>query len=219
MEEDEKDEEEKGGGDKAKKGKDQNVKYLYFELLKLAESGSSNQVNELQKDLKVLEKKQQNDWNELIKWNIPNLPNKSDVRQDRVPNGIVSQYSYNKLTESSESTFNSPNFYDYNQYLSQLVLLAHVVDQEFQESVQSMYSVDKITGKGKVPCVESTELKSNNGDGYVKYSAGPIKLIDRARAKAQNDYANEPYPASACVLDLNRYDIYIYICILLIISN
>ena len=33
---------------------------------------------------------------------------------------------------------------------------------------------------------------------------GPVKLIERARAKAQNDYANEQYPASACVLDLNR---------------
>ena len=33
---------------------------------------------------------------------------------------------------------------------------------------------------------------------------GPVKLIDRARAKAQNDYAEEQYPASACVLDLNR---------------
>merc|ERR1712228_691175 len=27
---------------------------------------------------------------------------------------------------------------------------------------------------------------------------------ERARAKAQNDYAMEPYPASACVIDFNR---------------
>merc|ERR1712228_1149983 len=27
---------------------------------------------------------------------------------------------------------------------------------------------------------------------------------DRARSKAQNDYAQEPYPASACVIDFNR---------------
>ena len=29
-------------------------------------------------------------------------------------------------------------------------------------------------------------------------------MIERARAKAQNDYANENYPASACILDFNR---------------
>ena len=35
--------------------------------------------------------------------------------------------------------------------------------------------------------------------------------MERAKAKAQNDYAHEDYPASACVLDLNRYSIYIFL--------
>ena len=38
------------------------------------------------------------------------------VRQDIVSNGIVSQYTYLQLSESSGATFNSPKFYDYNQY-------------------------------------------------------------------------------------------------------
>eukprot|EP00484_Ammonia_sp_Unknown_P011756 CAMPEP_0197065982 /NCGR_PEP_ID=MMETSP1384-20130603/170531_1 /TAXON_ID=29189 /ORGANISM="Ammonia sp." /LENGTH=49 /DNA_ID= /DNA_START= /DNA_END= /DNA_ORIENTATION= len=46
------------------------------------------------------------------------------------------------------------------------------------------------TGKIKV---------DEQGDGVVEYARGPVKLIERARYKAQNDYANEPYPASACV--------------------
>ena len=41
-------------------------------------------------------------------------------------------------------------------------------------------------------------------DGDVEYMRGPVKLMNRARSKAQNDYAKEPYPASACVIDFNR---------------
>merc|ERR1712228_1125064 len=39
---------------------------------------------------------------------------------------------------------------------------------------------------------------------FMESMRGPVKLMDRARAKAQNDYAKEPYPASACVIDFNR---------------
>ena len=38
----------------------------------------------------------------------------------------------------------------------------------------------------------------------VEYMRGPVKLMERAQSKAQNDYASEPYPASACVIDFNR---------------
>merc|ERR1712228_312660 len=75
---------------------------------------------------------------------------------------------------------------------SQLVLLAQIVDEEFQASVQAIYGIDKVSNKGKVE------------DGIVEYMRGPVKIMDRARAKAQNDYAQEPYPASACVIDFNR---------------
>ena len=48
------------------------------------------------------------------------------------------------------------------------------------------------------------EKDTFNGDGIVQYMQGPVKLIDRARDKAENDYSNEAWPTSACVLDLNR---------------
>lgn len=41
-------------------------------------------------------------------------------------------------------------------------------------------------------------------DGFVEYIRGPLKLIERARSKAQNHYAKEAFPTSACVLDFNR---------------
>merc|ERR1712228_78461 len=81
-----------------------------------------------------------------------------------------------------------------------LVLLAQIVDEEFQASVQAIYGIDKVSNKGQVSSFDDEKVDG----GIVEYRRGPIKLMDRARAKAQNDYANEPYPASACVIDFNR---------------
>ena len=81
-------------------------------------------MNQLDEDLKILANKNTNDWTKLVKWNLSDQYKK--IRQDMIPNGIESQYEYNQLSESSDVTFNSPKFYDYNQYLPQLVLLAQV---------------------------------------------------------------------------------------------
>merc|ERR1712228_91774 len=81
-----------------------------------------------------------------------------------------------------------------------LVLLAQIVDEEFQTSVQTVFGIDKVSNKGKIASFDDEKVDG----GIVEYRRGPIKLMDRARAKAQNDYANEPYPASACVIDFNR---------------
>merc|ERR1712228_784030 len=164
--------------------------YLYYELLKLVNVEAMNQINNLKANLMKMASEQKDEWMELIKWNIPN--EYETARQDMIINGIASRYTFDQLSTSSGTTFNSPQFYDYNQYLSQLVLLAQIVDEEFQQSVQTIYGIDKVSNKGKVE------------DGNVEYMRGPVKLMDRARAKAQNDYANEPYPASACVIDFNR---------------
>merc|ERR1712130_312579 len=149
-----------------------------------------NQINNLDQNLMKMASEQKDEWNELTKWDIPNKY--ESARQDMIVNGLASRYTFEQLSTSSGTTFNSPQFYDYNQYLSQLVLLSQIVDEEFQASVQTIYGIDKVSNKGKVE------------DGIVEYMRGPVKLMDRARAKAQNDYANEDYPASACVLDLNR---------------
>ena len=105
--------------------KSKDSQYLYYQLLKLVDNESRNQLNKLEKDLDILANENTNDWDKLIKWDIPDKYVKA--RQDIIPNGIVSQYSYQQLSESSGVTFNSPKFYDYNQYLSQLVLLAQIV--------------------------------------------------------------------------------------------
>merc|ERR1712228_914102 len=77
---------------------------------------------------------------------------------------------------------------------------AQIVDEEFQSSVQAIYKIDKVSNKGKVSSIDDEK----SDDGLVEYIRGPVKLMNRARVKAQNDYFAEPYPASACVIDFNR---------------
>merc|ERR1712228_629011 len=81
-----------------------------------------------------------------------------------------------------------------------LVLLAQIVDEEFQASVQAIYGIDKVSNKGQVSSFDDEKSEGS----IVEYMRGPVKLMERARSKAQNDYAKEPYPASACVIDFNR---------------
>merc|ERR1719242_2179469 len=145
--------------------------YLYYELLKLVNVEAMNQINNLDENLMKMSEKQKDDWLALTKWNIPNQYD--SARQDMIINGIASRYTFEQLSTSSGTTFNSPQFYDYNQYLSQLVLLAQIVDEEFQTSVQEIYGIDKVSNKGKVAPFDDEKLK----DEFVEYMRGPIKLM------------------------------------------
>eukprot|EP01084_Bolivina_argentea_P087015 157222_1 len=77
-------------------------------------------------------------------------------------------------------------------------------DDGFQRSIQKIFNVDPSTRIGKIQMNEEKEPNRNPGDGMVVYNRGPVKKISRARSKATSDYGNEPFPTSACVLDLNR---------------
>eukprot|EP01083_Nonionella_stella_P152319 488036_1 len=173
-----------------------NPRYLYFELLKLVENESKNQLKILANDLGDLASANGEEWKQLVEWNV--IDQYEKARQDLIPNGITSRYTYNELLEKSGSTFNSAKFYDLNQYLSELVLLAQIVDDEFQQSIQQIFSIDKATHQATL------SSDGNAGDGFIQYTRGPVKLQERAKHKAENDYLDEDFPQSACVLDLNR---------------
>ena len=73
------------------------------------QSDTNKKTDELEKNINTLAEEHKNDWDKLVKWDIPDQYEK--VRQDVIPNGIVSQYTYGQLSESSGATFNSPKFY------------------------------------------------------------------------------------------------------------
>ena len=102
-------EEEKSDENTETAEKNVKIRYLYYELLKLVDKESQHQLSKLEKNINILADEHKQDWNKLIVWDIPDQYIK--VRQDMIPNGIVSQYTYNQLSESSGATFNSPKFY------------------------------------------------------------------------------------------------------------
>eukprot|EP01084_Bolivina_argentea_P134100 236608_1 len=162
------------------------------------------QLSDLERDLNVAAKQDADEWKQLTTYSLPDTYER--VRQDLVPNGLVSTYSHEQLLQTSGSKFNSPRFYDHNQYLSQLNLLAQIVDDDFQLAVQEMFNIDLVKGTGNLYDVIVNEDvdQGKKGDGVVVYQRGPLKCIDRARNKTQNDYPDEAYPTSACVIDFNR---------------
>ena len=56
--------------EKSDKNKERDVKYLYFELLKMVDVESKNQLNKLKKDI-TLADEHKDDWNKLVEWDIP----------------------------------------------------------------------------------------------------------------------------------------------------
>eukprot|EP01084_Bolivina_argentea_P194418 333567_1 len=181
--------------------------YLFYQLLEMVDIEAQNELNKLGTDLYVMQNKSENEWNELITWN-PDIEKQyseyTSARQDTCPNGIQPQYTYNELAQHTglSATFNAHSHYDYYEYLSQLTLLAHIVDESFQNSVQKMFNIDKHTKTGTISTDYDDEKKGDTIN--IKYKRGPVKLMDRARAKAENDYLKEQYPSCACILDFNR---------------
>eukprot|EP01083_Nonionella_stella_P075654 205728_1 len=92
-------------------------RYLYFELLKLVDGEANVQLNMLETDLNELANKHPGNWQKIITWDEPN--DYTVARQDRIPNGIQSDYTYSQLLEKSDAQFNAHTFYDYNHYLSE----------------------------------------------------------------------------------------------------
>eukprot|EP01084_Bolivina_argentea_P218638 370985_1 len=76
---------------------------------------------------------------------------------------------------------------------SKLLLTAHTVDKEFHESIQKIFKIDAQTN--------FSQIKDLNN---MEYQKGPIKKMERCKAKAATDYVNEPFPSSSCILDINR---------------
>ena len=113
-------------------------------------------MNNLETNLNELIDKNKQGWNELVNWNYSNntgsvnVQVNVDVRQDKIPYGIVSTYKESDLIHNTSSSFNSRQFCDFNDYLPKLVLLAHIVDDEFQLSVRNIFNINE------------------NGIGYLK---------------------------------------------------
>ncbi len=64
------------------------------------------------------------------------------------------------------------------------------MDKVFQESVKTIFEIDKKTGWSK--------------DKIVHYRGGPLKDLKRCKEKVENSYASEDYPTSSKLVDFIR---------------
>eukprot|EP01083_Nonionella_stella_P023339 64549_1 len=160
---------------------------LFDELLTRVHKETQKQYKiHLLKDINRIKEKNEGLWNELKAFEIDIPPNQS--RQDQIPNGVKARYSKKELLHLKplRSSFNPYTHYDLNQYLNELLLRAHIIDDDFQKDVQLMVN----------------EIQSVNYE--VSYRRGPVKLKSRCVSKIENDYHKEAFPTSAHLLDINR---------------
>eukprot|EP01084_Bolivina_argentea_P317816 551061_1 len=196
--------------------------YLYFKLLKLVQQQEKVQLTKLSENINQDASKDEVSFDTLVHWNVTKNKltklkqekdgSKAYPRQDNIPNGIIAEYNKDDLNyDASNADFNGARFYDHHQYLSNLSLLARMVDDEFQASVKQIFNVNKYDNIGVIKGIqrESEEIKLNDDDEkyeqiMVEYTKGPVKALERARSKAANDYFDQDFPSSSCVLDFNR---------------
>ena len=114
----------------------------------MVETKAKENLNNLETDLNGLIDKNKQGWNKLVNWNYTDSTSTVNVRQDKIPYGIVSTYKESDLIHHTSSSFNSRQFCDFNDYLPKLVLLAHIVNDEFQQSVRNIFNVNERNGIG-----------------------------------------------------------------------
>ncbi|ETO23371.1 hypothetical protein RFI_13811, partial [Reticulomyxa filosa] len=113
---------------------------------------------------------------------------REDPRQDTIPGGIQSTFSYKELSkltaisQSLDNEFSAEFLYDYRTYLSQAILTAHFLNQTFQNDVSNAF---------------------HSAFTNVSCQAGPVKTMERCAIKGF-DYRNREFPTSAHILDLVR---------------
>eukprot|EP01083_Nonionella_stella_P062933 163617_1 len=168
--------------------------YLFYELLKIVNKAAESQSNWLRQPMQDIADHNDEKWHYLSTYKYENkLYKPSMIRQDVIPNGVKSSYKHEELTKktNASSHFNPHSYYDINEYLSKLVMAAHFNDERFQQSIMKVFDINK---------------KSNlsNINKRIKYQRGPVKLLERCKAKAETDYRFEKWPTSAHILDINR---------------
>ena len=89
------------------------------------------------------------------------------LRQDRVENGLTADVEKTDLFVSQETGFDGTESYDLNVYLTNLLILSHAVNNEFQAQMKSIFS-DKKYG-----------IQRGN------FQPAPVKKAARCQIKAQ----------------------------------
>merc|ERR1719333_368707 len=124
------------------------------------------------------------------KWDhIVSIENETVIaRQDHPDVGLLQESGIRVVAEMKDSEDDDGNheiedlktFIDNNLALNNLMNTAQDIDSEFQREMRA------VLGR------------------HGEFKAGPMKKVERALSKIENDYVNEEYPKSAKLLDIVR---------------
>eukprot|EP01083_Nonionella_stella_P307931 1084428_1 len=169
--------------------------HLYYKLLHMMINiETEKQRIELEQAMALLADEDGDEWKTLTEWNIKEQI-LFDARQDRVPNGLRCEHSVTQLQQLavlSSTDFDVYRHYDYHEYLSKLILLAHSVDADFHTSIQHLFDIDSITNMG---CI---------GSAIVNYIRCDIPCMSAAQMNAQMNNKESAYPVTAHSCDFNK---------------
>ena len=121
----------------------------------------------------------------LCNFGVNNSRNKTDLRQDRIKNGIVSNVNERELIIqkyemgiSAHSRFDLKYEMNSKTYLTQCLVFAHTNNNRLQSEMKEYFS-DKLGVK-------------------CKYQSAPVKLSNRCVVKATSDYGKKGRFSSLC---------------------
>eukprot|EP01084_Bolivina_argentea_P318162 551712_1 len=154
--------------------------------------------------LKEMEKKFNLNWKSLVDFDIETKYDENP-RQDDIPNGLIAKYSKEELSQNinPSTTFNALKHYDINQYLPNLVLICHMVNDEFQECIMDIFNINNATNTN-ICDFYNKDIENGDNENLITYRRGPIKQISRCKVKSENDYRTMKFPTSSHLLDVLR---------------
>ena len=167
-------------------------KILWYEVFEWVDAETKRQSGNVGDKFKAIAEDDEKEWDQFTQYKIETRYDFDNVRQDVILDGLKAKYTKEDLIQnvSLSADFNPMVHYDLSEYLSQLILVCHEADDNFQRDIQRIFSVDK-------------ETKKNNDLG-LQYKRGPVKKLERCYAKCQSDYREMAFPTAAHVLDIIR---------------
>ena len=160
--------------------------YLRNELIEL-QTKFKSQFKQLKNNIKEynLGKDNEISQNELKNRYFATIETQQDFMSEL---GILPFYKSREMPYDNISGFNGKNEYDFNGYLTQLLIASHQIIPIFQKECKK-YFVDYFRNKLNIDC---------------EYSSAPVKTRARSILKAKLDYKNKEWPLTSNIIDVVR---------------
>lgn len=159
---------------------------LWFDVSRYEQLLAKVQVQQKVIDKKLKDKINTKEMNDLKAFKM-DLKLTSNVRQDQAVDGTIAEYKKSFLEQCGSPKL--LRFYNNNIYLNKLLLVAGIIDKQFQIDMRKI----------------SNDIKHSKNIDLV-FKPGPIKTYKRCNIKIETDYNNDkyPWPNAAHLLDINR---------------